>query len=356
MSVKRKRTKKIRVGNLFIGGDATISVQSMTRTDTRDVPKTIDQIKKLEDVGCEIVRCAVPDLEAAEVLARIKGGISIPLVADIHFDHRLALKAIESGVDKIRINPGNIGDETRIQQVVRKAKEREIPIRVGVNSGSLEKDILKRFGEATPEAMVESALRHIEILESLNYDTIIVSLKASNIFRTLKAYKILSEKVNYPLHIGITEAGSIFSGSIRSAVGLGILLSEGIGDTIRVSLTGDPLEEVKVGKEILRSIGLKEDGVIMISCPICGRCNIDMEKIAYEIERGLEHVKKPLKIAVMGCAVNGPGEAMEADLGITGGKREGLIYKNGEILRKVKEEDLVKEFLKEVERILVERT
>jgi (E)-4-hydroxy-3-methylbut-2-enyl-diphosphate synthase len=327
----------------------------MTKTDTRDIDRTIHQIKELEEAGCDIVRCAVPDMEAAEALARIKEGISIPLVADIHFDHRLALKAIESGVDKIRINPGNIGEESRIKKVVQKAKDRDLPIRIGVNSGSLEKDLLKRHGEASPEAMVESAFRHIDILESLNFDAIVVSLKASDISRTVASYRLLSEKVNYPLHIGISESGSMFSGSIRSAVGLGILLSEGIGDTVRVSLTADPVEEVRVGREILRSIGLKEDGVIMISCPICGRCGIDLQKIALEIEQSLEHVREPLKISVMGCAVNGPGEAVEADLGITGGKKEALIYKNGKILRKVNEENLVKEFLKEVERMLLER-
>ncbi len=355
MNFIRKPRKKVRVGDLFIGGDAPVSVQSMTKTNTQDVRKTISQIKKLEEAGCEIVRCAVPNMEAAEVLAKIKKSISIPLVADIHFDYRLALKSIESGVDKIRINPGNIGDETRIRKVVEKAKEHEIAIRVGVNSGSLEKGILKKYGEVTPEAMVESALKHIEILESLNFDSIVISLKASDISRTLRSYRLLSEKVNYPFHIGITESGPLFSGSIKSAVGLGILLSEGIGDTIRVSLTSDPVEEVRVGKEILQSLGLRGNGVIMVSCPICGRCNINMEKITKEIERSLEHIKKPLRIAVMGCAVNGPGEAIEADLGITGGKREGLIYKNGEVFKKVREEDLVREFLKEVKRIVTGR-
>ncbi len=352
---KRKPTKKVRVGHLFIGGDAAISIQSMTKTDTRDVDRTIQQIKKLEEAGCDIVRCAVPDMEAAGAMAKIKSAISIPLVADIHFDYRLAIKAIESGVDKIRINPGNIGEESRVKKVVQKAKERDLPIRIGVNSGSLERDILKKHGEASPEAMVESAFRHINVLESLNFDSIVVSLKAFDISRTLASYRLISEKVNYPLHIGITESGSMLSGSIRSAVGLGILLSEGIGDTIRVSLTADPIEEIRVGREILRSMGLKEDGVIMVSCPICGRCDIDLQEIAMEIEQGLEEVKQPLKIAVMGCAVNGPGEAIEADLGITGGKKEALIYKNGKILRKVKEKDLAREFLKEVELMLMER-
>lgn len=332
-----------------------MSIQSMTKTDTRDAERTIRQIKELEEAGCDIVRCAVPDMESAETLARIKQEISIPLVADIHFDYRLALKAIESGIDKIRINPGNIGEESRIIKVVQKAKERGLPIRIGVNSGSLEKDILKKHGKASPEAMVESAFRHIDILESLDFDSIVVSLKASDISRTVSSYRLLSEKTDYPLHIGITESGSMFSGSIRSAVGIGILLSEGIGDTVRVSLTADPVEEVRVGREILRSIALKEDGVIMISCPICGRCDIDLQKIAHEIERSLQHVREPLKIAVMGCAVNGPGEAIEADLGITGGKKEALLYKNGKILRKVQEKNLVKEFLKEVELMLMER-
>ncbi len=352
---KRKLTKKVRVGHLFIGGDAPVSIQSMTKTDTRDVNRTIRQIKDLEEAGCDIVRCAVPDMESAEALARIKKEISIPLVADIHFDYRLALKAIESGIDKIRINPGNIGERSRIEKVVQKAKARGLPIRIGVNSGSLEKDILKKHGKVSPEAMVESAFRHIDILESLDFASIVVSLKASDISRTVASYRLLSEKTDYPLHIGITESGSMFSGSIRSAVGMGILLFQGIGDTVRVSLTADPVEEVRVGREILKSIGLKKDGVIMISCPICGRCDIDLQKIALEIEQSLQHVREPLKIAVMGCAVNGPGEAIEADLGITGGKKEALLYKNGKILRKVHEKNLVKEFLKEVELMLTER-
>lgn len=355
MNVKRKPTKKVQVGSLFIGGDAPISIQSMTKTDTRDILKTVHQIKKLEEAGCEIIRCAVPDMEAAEALAAIKKNINLPLVADIHFDYRLALKAIESGVDKVRLNPGNIGDESRIKKVVEKAKERGVAIRIGVNSGSLEKDLLEKYEGVTPEAMVESALRHIALLESLHFESIVVSLKTSDIDRTLQSYRFLSEKVSYPLHIGLTESGSQFAGSIRSAVGLGILLSEGIGDTLRISLTADPVQEVKVGKEILRSFGHKRNGVILVSCPICGRCNIDMEKITLEIEQGLEKVQKPLKIAIMGCAVNGPGEAKEADLGITGGKGEALIYKKGEILRKVQEEKLVKEFLKEVRRMLAEK-
>ncbi len=349
MIQERKRTKQVRVGSIIIGGDAPISVQSMTKTDTRDVRSTVRQIKKLEEIGCEIVRCAVPDRQAAEALARIKKNISIPLVADIHFDHRLAIISMMSGVDKLRINPGNIGQKDHIEEVVRVARERGIPIRIGVNSGSLERDILKKYGGVSPKAMVESALKHIGILESLDFDMIVLSIKASDIERTVESYRLLSERVSYPLHIGITEAGSSFSGAIRSSIGIGILLSEGIGDTLRVSITGEPAEEVRIGREILASMGLRKDGAVIISCPVCGRCEIDMSSIAARIEKALAHIRAPVRIAIMGCAVNGPGEAIEADLGIAGGKGGALIYRSGKKLRKVKEKNLVKEFLREVE-------
>ncbi len=352
MIQERKITKRVRVGNIFIGGNAPISVQSMTKTDTRDVRSTVQEIKKLEEVGCDIVRCAVPDWEAADALARIKKNISIPLVADIHFDHRLAIVSMKNGVDKLRINPGNIGKRDRIEKVVRGAKERSIPIRIGVNSGSLERDLLKKYGGAIPEAMVESALRHIDILESLDFDMIVLSIKASDIERTVESYRLLSKRVSYPLHIGITEAGSSFSGTIRSSIGIGILLSEGIGDTLRVSITGQPVEEVRIGREILASMGLRKDAAVIVSCPVCGRCEIDMSRIAAQIEKKLAHIRAPLRIAIMGCAVNGPGEAVEADLGIAGGKGGALIYRSGKKIRKVKEKDLVKEFLEEVEDFL----
>jgi (E)-4-hydroxy-3-methylbut-2-enyl-diphosphate synthase len=324
----------------------------MTKTDTRDIKATVRQIKKLEEAGCEIVRCAVPDKEAAEALGQIRKRISIPLVADIHFDHRLALISLEKGVDKLRINPGNIGERSKVEKVVQKARERGVPIRIGVNSGSLEKDILKKYGAVTPQAMVESALRHIRIMESMDFDSLVVSIKAPDIRRTVESYRLFSRKTDYPLHIGITESGSAFSGSIRSSVGLGILLSEGIGDTLRVSVTGDPVEEVRIGREILRALGLRMDGPIIYSCPVCGRCQIDMARVAARIERGLAGVRDPIRIAIMGCAVNGPGEAVESDLGIAGGKKEALIYRDGKMRRKVREKDLVKEFLREVEDFL----
>ncbi|MEW5806322.1 MAG: flavodoxin-dependent (E)-4-hydroxy-3-methylbut-2-enyl-diphosphate synthase [Acidobacteriota bacterium] len=355
MNPVRKKTKKVMVGNLFIGGCAPITVQSMTKTDTRNIPATIKQIRRLEDAGCEIIRCAVPDGEAAEALREIKKKISIPLVADIHFDYRLALIAMEGGVDKLRINPGNIGERGRVEKVVRMAKERDIPIRIGVNSGSLEKDILKKYGEVNAEAMVESAMRHIAILESLDFGSIVISLKASDIQRTVASYRLLSEKVEYPLHIGITESGSSFRGAIKSSIGLGILLSEGIGDTLRVSITGNPEKEVEIGLEILRSMGIRQDGAFIVSCPVCGRCEIDMTGVAAEIEKSLSRIRKPVRIAIMGCAVNGPGEAMEADLGIAGGKEEALIFRKGTIIRKVKERDIVEEFLREVEDFLKDR-
>lgn len=346
--IKRKKTKMIRVGNVFVGGDAPITVQSMTNTDTRDVYSTVNQIKGLEEAGCSIIRVAVLDNEAAEAIKSIKKAISIPLVADIHFDYRLAITSMENGADKIRLNPGNIGDSERVKKVVEVAKEREIPIRIGVNSGSLEKDIVKKFGGVTPEAMVESALGHARILEELDFFDIAFSLKASNVPMTIAAYRLMSDKTDYPLHIGVTEAGTVFKGTIKSAVGLGTLLAEGIGDTLRVSLTGDPREEVKVGHELLRSLGLEEGGVEFISCPTCGRCQIDLIRIAQEVEERLNNLDKSIKVAVMGCAVNGPGEAKEADIGIAGGKGEALLFKKGEIIRKIPQERIVDELMEEI--------
>lgn len=347
----RKETRKIKIGNLYIGGDSKIAIQSMTNTDTRDVKATIEQILKLEAAGCDIVRCAVPDMEAAEAIKEIVKGINIPLVADIHFDYRLALKAIENGVSKLRINPGNIGNIERVKAVAEAAKEKNIPIRIGVNSGSLEKDLLKKYGKVCPEALVESALNHVKILEDVNFNDIIISIKSSDVVQMIESYKLISEKVNYPLHVGVTEAGTIWRGTIKSSVGIGAILAQGIGDTIRVSLTGDVVEEVKVGKEILKSLGYINEGVQFVSCPTCGRTQIDLIKIAEEVESKLANLNKNIKVAVMGCAVNGPGEAREADIGIAGGYGEGLIFKKGEIVKKVKEENLVEELLKEIDKL-----
>lgn len=349
--MNRKTTKKIKVGNMYIGGDSKISVQSMTNTDTRDVKATVNQILNLEKAGCDVVRCAVPDMKAAEALKDIINQINIPLVADIHFDYRLALKSIESGVSAIRINPGNIGEVDRIKMVVEAAKSKEIPIRIGVNSGSLEKDILEKYGKVCSEALVESALRHVRILENLNFYDICISIKSSNVVDMIESYRLISEKVNYPLHLGVTESGTLWKGTIKSSVGIGTLLSEGIGDTIRVSLTGNVLDEVKVGREILKALGYIKEGVEFVSCPTCGRTQINLIKIAEEVESRLVNCPKNIKVAVMGCVVNGPGEAREADIGIAGGKGEGLIFKKGEIIKKVKEENLVEELMKEIEKL-----
>ncbi|HOQ00542.1 MAG TPA: flavodoxin-dependent (E)-4-hydroxy-3-methylbut-2-enyl-diphosphate synthase [Acetivibrio clariflavus] len=346
--IDRKKTRKVCVGGTFIGGDSPITVQSMTNTDTRDAASTINQIKMLEDAGCDIVRVAVPDIQAAEAIKEIKKAIKIPLVADIHFDYRLAIESIKSGADKIRINPGNIGDRDRVKAVVEAAKERKIPIRIGVNSGSLEKDIMAKYGGVTPEAMVESALGHARILEDLDFHDIVISLKASSVSMTIAAYRRMTEKSDYPLHIGVTEAGTVYQGTIKSAVGLGCLLAEGIGDTIRVSLTGDPVEEVWAGNEILKALGLKKGGVELVSCPTCGRCQVDLIDIASKIEESLSKVDKDIKVAVMGCAVNGPGEAREADIGIAGGKGEVLLFKKGEIIRKIPQERAAEELLEEI--------
>jgi (E)-4-hydroxy-3-methylbut-2-enyl-diphosphate synthase len=347
--MKRKVTRKVKVGNVFVGGDSAITVQSMTNTDTRDARATINQIKKLEEAGCDIIRCAVPDIEAANAIKVITNEINIPLVADIHFDYRLALESIKNGVSALRINPGNIGSEEKVRLVAQHAAERNIPIRIGVNSGSLEKELLKKYGKVCPDALVDSALKHVSILEKLNFNDIVISIKSSDVIQMIESYRIISEKVDYPLHIGVTEAGTIWRGTIKSSIGIGTLLCEGIGDTIRVSLTGDPVEEVRVGKEILKSIGIINEGINFISCPTCGRTQIDLINIAKEVEFRLSKMNKNLKVAVMGCVVNGPGEAREADIGIAGGKGEGLIFKKGEIIRKVKEEELIDTLMEEIE-------
>jgi (E)-4-hydroxy-3-methylbut-2-enyl-diphosphate synthase len=322
----------------------------MCSTDTRDVAATLAQIGRLAEAGCEIVRCAVPDAEAAAALAPLSAASPIPLIADIHFDYRLALTALEGGVAGLRLNPGNIGERWKVEEVVRAARERQVPIRIGVNAGSLEKELLERYGHPTAEAMVESALAHVRILEELGYDRIKISLKASDVMRTVEAYRLLASRVDYPLHIGITEAGTAFAGTVKSAVGLGILLADGIGDTLRVSLTADPVEEVRVGFEILKSLGLRRRGITFVSCPTCGRCQIDLVRAAEEVEQRLAGVEAAFTVAVMGCAVNGPGEAREADFGIAGGRGEGLLFRHGDIVRKVPEAQLADALVEEVMR------
>lgn len=347
--VSRRKTRAVKIGSVVIGGSAPILVQSMAKTTTSDVKATINQIHELEAAGCQIVRVAVKDEKDAAALKKIKNSISIPLVADIHFDYRLALTALEAGVDKLRINPGNIGDEERIKKVVSSAKEKKVPIRIGVNSGSLEKDLLEKYGHPSSQALVESALRHVRLLEKLKFEDIVISIKSTDVPKTIEAYKLLSSKVDYPLHVGVTESGIPKTGIIRSSVGIGSLLSQGIGDTIRVSLTASPVEEVRVGYEILKSLDLSTKGVTIISCPTCGRLEYDMEKVVNEIEENTRHIEIPLKIAIMGCIVNGPGEAAEADIGLAGGKGQGIIFRKGEMVKKVKEEDMVSELLKEIE-------
>ncbi|WP_270509226.1 flavodoxin-dependent (E)-4-hydroxy-3-methylbut-2-enyl-diphosphate synthase [Megamonas funiformis] len=350
--IKRKMTRQISIGDVKIGGGAPISVQSMTNTKTTDTNATVAQIKALVDAGCDIVRVAVPDMSAAENIYNIKSQVDVPLVADIHFDYRLALKAIEQGIDALRINPGNIGDEERVKAVVEAAKIRNIPIRIGVNAGSLDKKLLAKYGKVTAEALVESALEHIRILEKLNFYDIKISLKAHDVPLTLDAYRLMSETVDYPLHLGITEAGTVNTGIIKSAVGIGALLAEGIGDTFRISLTGDPVNEVKVANEILKALGLKEYGPTLISCPTCGRCNIDLPSIAEKVEQRLSGITKPIKVAVMGCVVNGPGEARDADIGIAGGKGEGLVFRKGEVINKVPEDKLVDALFEELDKLI----
>jgi len=344
----RNKTRKIYVGSVAVGGGTLISVQSMTKTDTRDVKATVRQIKSLAKAGCEIIRIAVPDLEAAEALGPIKKSVSIPVIADIHFDWRLALEAIKQGVDGLRINPGNIGAVWKVSGVVSAASDRHIPIRIGVNAGSLSKKLLAKYGHPTPEALVESAEEHINILEQLNFREIKVSLKASNIPTTVEAYRLFSRRFRYPLHIGISEAGPSFTGIIKSSVGLGIILSEGLGDTMRVSLSADPHEEIRVAYEILKSLGLRTKGANIISCPTCGRCEIDIRGLASKVETRLKNIDKPITVAVMGCAVNGPGEAREADIGIAGGKGIGLLFRKGKIIKRVEEKELLNELMEEI--------
>lgn len=352
MTIKRRETKNFYIGKVGIGHQWPVSIQSMTNTDTRNIPDTITQIQRLADLGCEIIRLAVPDVEAAEALQRIVPKSPLPVVADIHFDYKLALSAIRNGVHALRLNPGNIGARWKVMEVVMAAKERSIPIRIGVNSGSLEKELLLRDGQPTAEAMVESALKHIDILESMNFDLIKISLKSSQVPVMIQAYRLIAAKVPYPLHLGVTEAGLYHAAAVKSAIGIGTLLAEGIGDTIRVSITGDPAQELKVAREILRALGLSPKGAELISCPTCGRCQINLAALAEKIEQKVSTISVPLKVAVMGCAVNGPGEAREADVGIAGGKGEGLLFVKGEIKRKVPEDQLVDVLCKEIDNII----
>ena len=345
----RKQTRTVDVGGVKIGGGNPISIQSMTNTDTRNVPATVEQIKKLENAGCEIIRVAVPDSEAADAVAKIKKQINIPLVADIHFDYRLALKCIENGVDKVRINPGNIGSRDKVKMVVDAAKACGVPIRIGVNGGSLERELVEKYGGPTPDALIQSAMGHIEILDDLNFFDVVVSIKVSDVTIMLEAYRKFSQISDIPLHIGVTESGTERMGTIKSSIGIGALLSEGIGDTMRVSLTADPVSEIYLAKDILGVLKLRSGGVEFVSCPTCGRTQIDLIGIASEVEKRIMGIEKPIKVAVMGCAVNGPGEARDADVGIAGGKGECLIFKKGISVRKVKEADAVAELMKEIE-------
>lgn len=339
--MRREETKVVQIRNCKIGGGNPVAIQSMTNTKTEDVEATVAQILALEAAGCDIIRCAVPTMEAAEALTEIKKRIHIPLVADIHFDYRLAIAAIEHGADKIRINPGNIGNVSRVREVVEKAKKYNVPIRVGVNSGSLEKHLVEKYGGVTAEGIVESALDKVHMIEEMGYDNLVVSIKSSDVMMCVKAHELIAEQCPYPLHVGITESGTILSGNIKSSVGLGIILYEGIGDTIRVSLTGDPLEEIKSAKLILKTLGLRKGGIEVVSCPTCGRTKIDLIGLANQVENMVADIPLDIKVAVMGCVVNGPGEAKEADIGIAGGIGEGLLIKKGEIVKKVKEEELL---------------
>lgn len=346
--MERKDTKVVKIGDRIIGGKNPILIQSMTNTKTEDVKATVEQINRLAAAGCDIIRCAVPTMEAAEALTEIKKQIAIPLVADIHFDYRLAIAAMEHGADKIRINPGNIGSKERVQAVVDVAKERNIPIRVGVNSGSLEKDLVEKYHGVTAEGIVESALDKVHLIEDMGYDNLVISIKSSDVMMCVKAYELIAEQTNHPLHVGITEAGTIISGNIKSSIGLGLILNQGIGDTIRVSLTGDPLEEIKSAKLILRTLGLRKGGIEVVSCPTCGRTRINLIELANQVENMVADIPLDIKVAVMGCVVNGPGEAKEADIGIAGGVGEGLIIKHGQIDRKVPENQLLSELRKEL--------
>lgn len=346
----RKKTREIRIGNLKIGNHHPIVIQSMTNTDTRDVNATVEQIKRLEEAGCQLVRASIPDVESAEAIKSIIKKINIPLVADIHFDYRLALLSIENGVDGLRLNPGNIGSEERVRAVVQKAKERNIKMRIGVNGGSLEKSIVADYGNGA-DAMVQSALNHIKILEELDFYNTVVSLKASDIFRTIEAYEEFSKISDYPLHLGITESGTMQKGTVKSAIGIGHLLLNGIGDTIRVSLTADPIEEIYVAKNILSALDLDRESIQIVSCPTCARTKINLIELAERMEKKMEGIKKPLKVAIMGCAVNGPGEAKEADIGIAGGKGEAILFKKGQVVRKLKEEEIEEVLLSEIQKM-----
>jgi len=354
MKVSRRKTRQIRVGNVPVGGGAPIVVQSMCNTDTRDVGATLAQIGRLAEAGCELVRLAVLGQRAVKALEAIAEESPVPVIADIHFDHRLALGALAAGVDGLRLNPGNIGGARAVSRVVRAAAERRVPIRIGVNSGSLDKDLVSRYGGPTPEAMVESALRQVRLLESLSFHEIKISLKSSRVLDMVAAYRLLADRVDYPLHLGVTEAGTLVSGAVKSALGIGILLAEGIGDTVRVSLTSDPVDEVRVAYDILRALGLRERGIEVISCPTCGRCEIDLIGLAQAVEARLLKVKTPLKVAIMGCVVNGPGEAKEADLGIAGGRGQGILFRKGEVIDKVPENELMARLLKEISLLLGE--
>lgn len=347
----RQTTKKISIGNVSIGGGQPILIQSMTNTKTEDVNSTVEQILKLEEAGCDIIRVAVPTEKSARAIRYIKEKIHIPLVADIHFDYRLAILAVENGADKIRINPGNIGNDEKLLAVVNKCKERGIPIRVGVNSGSLEKDVLAKYQKPCAEALAESALLNVNRIEKMDYDNLVISIKSSDVYETVNAYKIIAEKTYYPLHLGITEAGTIFSGTIKSAVGLSLMLADGIGDTLRVSLTGDPVQEIKVAQNILQALHLYSNKVEIISCPTCGRTEIGLIELANTIEKRCEGIKKPIKVAIMGCVVNGPGEAKEADIGVAGGRGVGVIFKKGEVIKKVSESELVDALMEEIHKL-----
>ena len=345
----RKQKRIVNIGGVKIGGDNPVAIQSMCNTDTRDVKATVNQIHELENAGCEIIRVAVPDMVAAKAVADIKKQIHIPLVVDIHFDYRLALECMKNGADKVRINPGNIGDRDRVKQVVEMAKEREIPIRIGVNGGSLERELLQKYGGVTADALVESAMGHVAILDELNFNNVVVSIKISDVPKMLCAYRKFNEISDIPLHIGVTESGTLKGGTVKSAVGIGALLAEGIGDTMRVSLTANPVEEIYAAYDIQKVLGMRKTGAEIVSCPTCGRTQLDLISIANEVENRAANIDKPIKIAVMGCAVNGPGEAREADIGIAGGKGEGLIFKKGEIIKKVPQDSLVDELMKEIE-------
>lgn len=348
MEMLRNRTKEVRIGNIRIGGSNPVAIQSMTNTKTEDVNATVEQILRLEQAGCEIIRCAVPTMEAAEAFRKIKKQIHIPLVADIHFDYRLAIAAIKNGADKIRINPGNIGSAEKVRAVVETAKEYEVPIRIGVNSGSLEKHLLEKYNGVTAEGIVESAMDKVKMIEDMGYDNLVVSIKSSDVMMCVRAHELIADSCRYPLHVGITESGTVYSGNIKSSVGLGIILHEGIGNTIRVSLTGDPAEEIRTAKLILKTLGLRKSGIEVVSCPTCGRTKIDLISLAGQVEEMVQGMDLDLKVAVMGCAVNGPGEAREADIGIAGGIGEGLLIRKGEIVKKVPEEKLLETLRQEL--------